>query len=152
MAGLILKLRPHEQLMINGVIVENGDRKTRIRIKTEGANILRLRDAMRPDEATTPLKRAYYIAQMAVAGQITNTEAAAMLEHVLQDYSGADADIERREISTRIAENDFYQAMRYLGELALREPADGAPTSAPTPSTAQRQRQHQQSRRCVTWS
>ena len=65
MAGLILKLRPHEELMINGVVVENGDRKARLRVKTDGAHILRLRDAMKPEDATTPLKRAYYIAQMA---------------------------------------------------------------------------------------
>ena len=66
MSGLILKLRPNEELMINGVIVENGDKKTRLRVKTEGAHILRLKDAIRPEDATTPLKRAYYVAQMTV--------------------------------------------------------------------------------------
>ena len=57
MGGLVLKLRPHEELMINGVLVENGERNTRLRVKTEGANILRLKDALRPEEATTPVAR-----------------------------------------------------------------------------------------------
>lgn len=64
MAGLILKLRPHEQLMINGVVFEYGDRKTRLRVRTEGAHVLRLRGAMRPEDATTPLKRAFSAARL----------------------------------------------------------------------------------------
>ncbi|MEO1135650.1 MAG: flagellar biosynthesis repressor FlbT [Pseudomonadota bacterium] len=116
MGGLILKLRPHEELMINGVVVENGERNTRLRVKTEGAHILRLRDALRPEEATTPLRRAYYIAQLAVAGQISNTEAAAILTKALGDQPDLVAD---DEISDCIARHDFYQVMRMLKELAF---------------------------------
>ena len=57
MAGLILKLRPHEEFLINGVVVQNGDRKTRLRVKTDGAAILRLRDAIHPEEVNTPVRR-----------------------------------------------------------------------------------------------
>ncbi len=122
MAGLILKLRPYEELMINGVVVENGDRKARLRVKTDGAHILRLRDAMKPEQATTPLKRAYYIAQMAVAGQLANTEAADLARHALEKYDGPDADETRREVDSRLAENEFYKVMRYLGEIIAAEP------------------------------
>ena len=45
MSGLILKLSPKERLLINGAVVENGDRRARLSILTAGANILRLRDA-----------------------------------------------------------------------------------------------------------
>ena len=83
MGGLVLKLRPHEELLINGVLIENGERNARLRVKTEGAHILRLRDALSPEEATTPLKRAYYIAQLAVAGQLSNAEAGAILTEAL---------------------------------------------------------------------
>ena len=57
-SGLVLKLRPREQLLVNGVVIENGERKTSLRIKTEGARILRLRDLISPEKATTPVKRA----------------------------------------------------------------------------------------------
>ncbi len=127
MAGLILKLRPHEELMINGVVVENGDRKTRLRVKTDGAHILRLRDAMKPEEATTPLKRAYYIAQMAVAGQLANAEAAELVRHALETYGGTGADETRNEISARVAENEYYKVMRYLGEMIADETAPNTP-------------------------
>jgi len=123
MAGLIIKLRPYEELMINGVVVENGDRKARLRVKTDGAHILRLRDAMKPEEATTPLKRAYYIAQMAVAGQLANAEAADLARHALENYDGPGAEQTRRAIDSRLAENEFYKVMRYLGEIIAAEPA-----------------------------
>ena len=114
MAGLILKLRPHEQLMINGVMVENGDRKTKIRVCTEGANILRMRDALRPEDATTPLKRAYYAAQMAVAGELTASQAEILIEQALADYGGVGSDTLRDEVIAFAAGGEFYKAMRLI--------------------------------------
>ena len=69
MSGLVLKLGPRERVMINGVVMENGDRRTRINIMTPEANVLRLRDAIHPDDAKTPVKRVCYIAQLALAGR-----------------------------------------------------------------------------------
>ena len=116
MGGLILKLRPHEELMINGVLVENGERNTRLRVKTMGAHILRLRDALKPEEATTPTKRAYYIAQLAVAGQIDGAEAATILGDVILDIAGLPAGV---DLGGFIARHEFYQVMRALRDLAL---------------------------------
>ncbi|MEZ5893918.1 MAG: flagellar biosynthesis repressor FlbT [Parvularculaceae bacterium] len=119
MGGLILKLRPHEELMINGVLVENGERNARLRVKTEGARILRLKDALRPEEATTPMKRAYYIAQLAVAGQLSNTEAAAILTEAVS----AAPELAGEALGECIARHDFYQVMRALREHALGDRA-----------------------------
>ena len=68
MTGLVLKLRPFEKLLVNGVILQNCDRATRLRVRTAGASVLRLRDAMHPDHAKSPIERIYYVAQLAVAG------------------------------------------------------------------------------------
>ena len=121
MGGLILKLRPHEELMINGVLVENGERNTRLRVKTEGAHILRLRDALKPEEATTPPKRAYYIAQLAVAGQLPPGEAAAILKKALAtapEFAGP-AFTAVDDLNDCVDRHDFYQVMRTLREVAL---------------------------------
>ena len=120
MGGLILKLRPHEELMINGVLVENGERNARLRVKTEGANILRLKDALKPEEATTPLKRAYYIAQLAVSGQLSTAEAGAILVEALQ--SAPDLEI-GADLADCVARQDFYQVMRSLRDHAFAERA-----------------------------
>ena len=69
MPGLILKLRAHEQVLVNGVVMQNGDRNTRLIVKTPDAKILRLRDAIHPDDVDTPVKRVCYIAQVVVAGE-----------------------------------------------------------------------------------
>ena len=124
MGGLILKLRPYEELMINGVLVENGERNTRLRVKTEGAHILRLRDALKPEEATTPLKRAYYIAQLEVSGQLSSDEAAAILQDALETVSDFDgvADLE-----DCVARRDFYQVMRLLRDPAFADREAGEP-------------------------
>ena len=57
MSGLVLKLGPKERVLVNGAVIENGDRRSRLSILTPNANILRLRDAIRPDEVTTPVRR-----------------------------------------------------------------------------------------------
>lgn len=129
MSGLILKLRPHEELMINGVVLENGDRKTRLRVKTEGAHILRLRDALKPEEARTPLEQAYYIAQLAVGGGIDRAEAAATLRRALDALSEVDTGAARTEINAHIAAGDFYRVMRAFGALMAPKPNGGDETA-----------------------
>lgn len=122
MSGLILKLRPNEEFMINGVVVQNGDRKTRLRVKTHGAAILRLKDAMRPDEATTPEKRAYYIAQLAVSGELGGEEAAGILKDALSELALRVGDGREREAIKRalseLERGRLYGVMRRLGEIA----------------------------------
>ncbi|QFU10294.1 flagellar biosynthesis repressor FlbT [Rhodobacteraceae bacterium THAF1] len=68
MSGLVLKLAPSERLLINGAVIENGQRRGRLNILTPGAHILRLRDAIHPNEATTPVRRLCYLAQLVLSG------------------------------------------------------------------------------------
>ena len=37
MSGLVLKLAPNERVLINGAVIENGDRRSKIAIKTPNA-------------------------------------------------------------------------------------------------------------------
>ncbi len=119
MSGLILKLRPHEEILINGAIVENGDYKTRLRIKSESVNILRLRDAITAKEATTPLKQAYFIAQCAVSGELTPRVAGDQIKTALNkvDTEWTDAGSLFDHIEEASQSGDFYGAMRAIGEL-----------------------------------
>lgn len=129
MSGLILRLRPYEELLINGVLIQNGDRKTQLRVKTDGASILRVRDAMRPEEATTPERRAYYVAQLAVAGEIEAGEAKAILTAALKQLaasrcSRADAEA-LAGAASELEAGRLYSVMRRLKNL-VAEPARGA--------------------------
>ena len=59
MTGLVIKLKPNEKVLVNGVILQNGDRAARIRVRSENVSILRARDAISKEDANTPLKRVY---------------------------------------------------------------------------------------------
>ncbi|PQA88864.1 flagellar biosynthesis repressor FlbT [Hyphococcus luteus] len=75
MTGLVIKLKPNEKVLVNGVLLQNGDRAARIRVRSSDVSILRARDAIPKEEANTPLKRVYYIAQLALAGEADSDQA-----------------------------------------------------------------------------
>lgn len=79
MSGLVLKLGPRERVLINGAVIENGDRRSRLSIMTPNANILRLRDAIHPEEVTTPVRRVCYIAQLVLSGDVDLPDAKAQI-------------------------------------------------------------------------
>lgn len=116
--GLIIRLRPHEKFLINGCILENGDKRAKLRVKTEGANILRLRDALHPSEATTPVKRLYYVAQLIVTGDLSPETALPELVKGLDDLYDAITDDECREQIDQAREhldaNEYYRVLRAL--------------------------------------
>ncbi len=127
MAGLILKLRAHEQILVNGVVMQNGERNTRLIIKTPDAKILRLRDAIHPEEVDTPVKRVAYIAQLAVAGETDPAEAVHQLRRgirQLQDaLDGHPCASHLADAQSALEEANFYGVMRALRRLLPIEEA-----------------------------
>ncbi len=75
MTGLVLRLRPFEKLLVNGAVLQNGARATRLRVRSANASILRLRDAIPPGDVLTMTQRIYYVAQLAVAGEADASQA-----------------------------------------------------------------------------
>jgi flagellar protein FlbT len=127
MAGLKLKLRPEEQILINGAIIQNGSRQVELTVKTPNTRILRLRDAIHPDDATTPVKRVCYIAQLAVAGEVSDTEAYNDFSIGIQALQKVFFD----EVSVMLMKKalddakdfDFYKAMQAMRKLIPYEDA-----------------------------
>lgn len=125
MSGLVLKLGPRERVLINGVVMENGDRRARLNVLTPDANVLRLRDAIHPGEANTPVKRVCYIAQLVLAGEADPEEGARQLlrgiEQLSQVFQDADSRTALTAATEATNERRFYQAMRALRSLLPRE-------------------------------
>jgi flagellar protein FlbT len=123
--SLVLKLGPHERVLINGVVMENGDRRTRLQILTPDAKVLRLRDAIHPDEATTPVRRVCYVAQLVLAGEADAEEGRRQLlrgiEQLSQVFRDPDSVAHLAEASESVLEGRIYQAMRALRNLLPRE-------------------------------
>ncbi|MCF6329226.1 MAG: flagellar biosynthesis repressor FlbT [Henriciella sp.] len=75
MSGLILKLTAGERFVINGAVLENGDKPARIRITEDNVRVLRCRDALRPEEVDTPVKQVYFAIQLLITGDLDETVA-----------------------------------------------------------------------------
>lgn len=119
--GLIIRLKPHEKVLINGAILENGDKRVELRVRTPKTNILRLRDALHPEDADTPTKKLYFHAQLALTGDVAPEEAAERLLPGLTIIYDAYAQDEPRQLIDE-ARNytrayDFYHVMRLLKQL-----------------------------------
>ena len=125
MTGLVLKLGPRERIMINGVVMENGDRRARLNVITPEANVLRLRDAIHPDDAKTPVRRVCYIAQLVLAGEADPEDARRQLlrgsEQLSQVFPDPDSRSHLGAATDAVVEGRFYQAMRSLRNLLPRE-------------------------------
>lgn len=125
MSGLVLKLGPHERVLINGAVVENGDKRSRLAIMTPNANILRLRDAIHPQEANTPVKRVCYVAQLVLTGDATAESTRPQLLRGIEQLSQVLTDHDSRtqlNIATKaVLEDQHYQALKALRSLLPRE-------------------------------
>jgi flagellar protein FlbT len=121
MTGLVLKLGPRERVLVNGAVIENGDRRSRLAILTPNANILRLRDAVSPDQANTPVRRVCYVAQLALSGDADGGEARFQLLRGIDQLAQALRDGASRELldqARSAAETgDFYRALKRLRAL-----------------------------------
>lgn len=125
MTGLVLKLGPRERIMINGVVMENGDRRTRLNVITPDANVLRLRDAIRPDDANTPVKRVCYVAQMILAGEadpdLGRKQLLQGIEQLSQVFTDRESRMHLDSATEKALVGDCYPALKSLRNLIARE-------------------------------
>ncbi|WP_299786472.1 flagellar biosynthesis repressor FlbT [uncultured Marivita sp.] len=121
MSGLVLKLGPKERVLINGAVIENGDRRSRITVVTSRANILRLRDAIHPDDANTPVRRACYLAQLLLSGEVDTVSIQTRLAGQIQSLAQILRDKESATILARakeaIEDGNAYTCLKLLRQL-----------------------------------
>ncbi len=60
---LKLSLKPGERFVLNGAVVQNGDRRGSLILQNK-ASVLREKDIMQEDEASTPARRVYFPVMM----------------------------------------------------------------------------------------
>ncbi len=125
MSGLVLKLSPKERVLINGAVIENGDRRSRLSIVTPDANILRLRDAIHPEDAKTPVRRVCYAVQLVLSGDRSAAEARQGLLRNIEELSQVFIDPDSRKnldlASHSLIQDDHYRCLKALRTLLPRE-------------------------------
>jgi flagellar protein FlbT len=60
---LKLSLKPGEKFVLNGAVVQNGDRRSVLVLQNK-ASVLREKDIMQPDDAQSPARRIYFPVMM----------------------------------------------------------------------------------------
>lgn len=125
MTGLVIKLAPNERVLINGAVIQNGDRRASISVRSPNANILRLKDALHPDQVSTPVSRVCYVAQLLLSGDADPAEGHAQLiaglEQLSQVFSDRDSRLMIDDASAAVLQGSYYQALRQLRRLLPRE-------------------------------
>ena len=125
MSGLVLKLGPKERVLVNGAVIENGDRRTRLFVKTPEARILRLRDAIHPTQATTPVRRACYLAQLLLSGDAAAAEVRDRLLRRIEELSQVLRDPDSRALLAQagasLVQEEHYHCLKALRALLPRE-------------------------------
>jgi flagellar biosynthesis repressor protein FlbT len=125
MSGLVLKLSPKERVLINGAVIENGDRRSRLSIMTPNAHVLRLRDAIHPDEVTTPVRRVCFVAQLVLSGDADPTEQRLPMLRRIEELSRIMTDTDSRNLlavaSDAIIAGQYYACLKALRSLIPRE-------------------------------
>lgn len=125
MSGLVLKLGPRERVLINGAVIENGDRRSRLSIVTPNANILRLRDAIHPQDAGTPVRRLCYATQLILTGDADPADAKRQLLRHIEELSQIFTDADSRRLladaTNALLSDQFYRTLKALRALIPRE-------------------------------
>ncbi len=125
MSGLVIRLAPFERVLLNGAVIENGDKRASLSIKTPNANVLRLRDAIHPEHANTPVKRTCYMIQLILSGDGSEQDLRQPLLRALEQLSQVFLDTDSRGVLEKVThaavDRDYYKSLKSLRLLLPRE-------------------------------
>lgn len=111
---LKLSLKPNEKIVVNGAVLQNGDRRSNVLLKNK-ASVLREKDIMQIEEAKTPAKRVYFPVMMMYIEQTSQSpyydEFVLRLSEVMGAVQNPEILQECIAISRDILVNDYYRAL-----------------------------------------
>lgn len=117
---LKLSLRPGEKFVLNGAVVQNGDRRG-VLILQNKASVLREKDILQPDEANSPARRIYMPVMMMY---IEESDAGRYYQDFVQRLSEFMGAIQNPEIlaicvnvSRHCMEREYYKALMLCRKL-----------------------------------
>lgn len=111
---LKLSLRPGERFVVNGAVLQNGDRRAALVLQNK-ASVLREKDIMQPEEARSPARRIYFPVMLMYLDQGGDGAAYGEFARRLAEFMGAvrNADIlaECVALSREVIAGEHYKAL-----------------------------------------
>jgi flagellar biosynthesis repressor protein FlbT len=134
---LKLSLKPGEKFVLNGAVVENGDRRATLVLQNK-ASVLREKDIMQEHEADTPARRIYFpVMMMYLEGQASNAVYDAFVMRMtefMNAISSSDVMAECVSVSRDVMAGEFYKALIRCRKLIAYEDERLGRTGAPEKS------------------
>lgn len=115
--GLVLSLAAGERFLVNGVMLQNCDKPSRIRIADPDIRVLRCRDALEPHKVTTPVRRVYFAIQLFICGDLDPADAKHALLQECDDLRPVFEAINARwipDLIEMIERRNYYSALCHL--------------------------------------
>lgn len=130
---LKLSLRPGERFVVNGAVMQNGERRAVLMLQNQ-ASVLREKDILQPEEVTSPARRIYFPIMLLYLGEGDGEALVREARQRLAEFSEAvrspDARTDCTELSTELEQGQFYRALSRCRRLIAYEDAVLSP---PTP-------------------
>jgi flagellar protein FlbT len=122
--ALKLSLKPHERLVLNGAVLQNGDRRGVILLQNK-ASVLREKDIMQEDEANSPSRRIYFAVMMMYIDEGNAASYHDAFVHRLQEFMGAIRNpeilAECLSVSRQVLAHEYYKALMLCRKLIAYE-------------------------------
>jgi flagellar biosynthesis repressor protein FlbT len=118
--ALKLSLKPGERFVLNGAVVQNGDRRGVLLLQNK-ASVLREKDIMQAEEVTTPGRRIYFPVMMMYldepgAGRYYD-EFVRRLSEFMGAIQNADVLAECVNVSKHVLGHEYYRALMLCRKL-----------------------------------
>ena len=122
--ALKLSLKPGERFVVNGAVLQNGDRRAILLLQNK-ASILREKDIIQPEDVTTPVRHIYFpIMMMYLDPAEANTyydEFVLRLSEFMSVTSSTDILKECVSLSREVMAADYYKALTRCRKLIIYE-------------------------------
>lgn len=121
---LKLSLRPGERFVVNGAVVQNGDRRGSLILQNK-ASVLREKDIMQVEDATSPARRIYLPVMLMYLGQTEERDLFGEFALRLAEFTGAtrnpDVLQECVGVSRDVMSGEYYKALMRCRKLIAYE-------------------------------
>lgn len=119
MSGLSLNLAPKERFLINGAVIEAGPRRSRITVVTPNTRVLRMKDAIHPDCAQTPLGRICYTLQLVLTGdsKLDTTAVISAIDNISSILVDVRSQQDFENAKTALKDDKPYTALKLVKQL-----------------------------------
>ncbi len=119
---LRISLRPEERLIVGGAVVRNGKHRCDLVIEND-VPILRGREVLGLDEATSPCKRIYFAIQLMYVDPVRHAAHQELFEQLVREVAEASPSMMPllAQLNERIAAHQYYQALKVGRKLIVYE-------------------------------